>query len=167
MLRTQHRRVAMALTPLTDQCMPGRRGVCTGFRGRACSRPRRRRSRRTDPWRGTSDIACGGGCAGRTRCIGGPRRGPRDGVAPRGARRSCRRRVRRGAASPPARRCRCRRSPWRRLPQVLLGVEQVDDLERVGKRHVGDVPDPGRAVADHDLAGLIEGTPTVSRGTPD
>ena len=46
------------------------------------------------------------------------------------------------------------------VPQVLLGVEQVDDLDRVGKRHVGDVPDPGRAVADHDLAGsAVEAAP--------
>ena len=46
------------------------------------------------------------------------------------------------------------------VPQVLLGVEQVDDLDGAGEQLVGDVPDPLRAVAEHHpAAGAVEAVP--------
>ena len=46
------------------------------------------------------------------------------------------------------------------VPQVLLGVEQIDDLDGAGEQLVGDAPDPQRAVAQHDpAAGAVEAAP--------
>ena len=39
------------------------------------------------------------------------------------------------------------------VTQMLLGVVDVDDLDGVGKLLVGQVPDPGGAVAEDDLSG--------------
>ena len=39
------------------------------------------------------------------------------------------------------------------VAQMLLGVVDVDDLDGVGKLLVGQVPDPGGAVAEDDLSG--------------
>ena len=36
--------------------------------------------------------------------------------------------------------------------EVLLGVEAVDDLNRIGKVLVGEVPDPRGPIAEHGLA---------------
>ena len=38
------------------------------------------------------------------------------------------------------------------IEDVLLGVKDVDDLDRVGQILVGEVSDPGRAVTEHDAA---------------
>ena len=35
---------------------------------------------------------------------------------------------------------------------MLAGVVDVDDLDRVGEVDLAQIPDPCRAVADHDLA---------------
>ena len=37
------------------------------------------------------------------------------------------------------------------LEQMLLGVPDVDDLDGAGEVLFGEVPDPGGAVAEHDL----------------
>ena len=59
------------------------------------------------------------------------------------------------------------------LEQMALGVEDVDDLDGVGEVLVGEVPDPWRAVAEHDLArrvveaaalGLAQDAPCEGRG---
>ena len=43
------------------------------------------------------------------------------------------------------------------LEQMALGVEDVDDLDGIGEVLVGEVPDPRRAVAQHDPAlGVVE-----------
>src|SRR5258706_515158 len=39
----------------------------------------------------------------------------------------------------------------RQVPQMLAGVEQIDDLNGAGKVFLGEVPDPFRAIADHYL----------------
>ncbi len=39
------------------------------------------------------------------------------------------------------------------VAQMLLGVVDVDDLDGVGKLLVGQIPDPGGAVAEDDLSG--------------
>ena len=50
------------------------------------------------------------------------------------------------------------------LEQVLLGVEDVDDLDGAGEVLVGEVPDPGGAVAEHDAPpGPVEAAASVSR----
>ena len=36
--------------------------------------------------------------------------------------------------------------------EVLFGVEAVDDLNRIGKVLVGEVPDPDGPIAEHGLA---------------
>ena len=38
------------------------------------------------------------------------------------------------------------------IEDVLLGVKDVDDPDRVGQILVGEVPDPGCAVTEHDAA---------------
>lgn len=48
------------------------------------------------------------------------------------------------------------------VAEVLLGVEAINDLDRTREQFLGDVPYPGRAVAQHHAAfGLAE---TASRG---
>ena len=46
------------------------------------------------------------------------------------------------------------------IPQVPLGVVEVDDLDGPGKVSIGEVPDPERAVSQyHAATGLFETTP--------
>ena len=43
------------------------------------------------------------------------------------------------------------------LEEMSLGMEDVDDLDGAGEVLIGEVPDPGGAVAEDDLAfGLVE-----------
>jgi hypothetical protein len=37
------------------------------------------------------------------------------------------------------------------LPAMLAGMKQIDDLNGAGEMFVGNVPDPFRSIADHDL----------------
>ena len=50
----------------------------------------------------------------------------------------------------------------RQVPQVLAGVEEIDDLEGTGKVLLGEVPDPFGTVADDDL--LLGAAPATVPG---